>query len=256
MTLNPVRIERALRKYLPSEGGVLNKAMRYSVFSGGKRIRPILTIESSIACGGSIKGAIPASCAIELVHTYSLIHDDLPAMDDDDYRRGKPTCHKAFGEANAILAGDALLTLAFNIIASSFKPVVGIKIIKELSDAIGAHGMVAGQALDLEFQDTVRGNALTKKIDLLKTAKLFSAATKIGALTAGGSTNEIKALEKFGLDFGLSFQIVDDYLDGRCSQRRKSITSLIEKAKSDLNIFGRNAENLRNMVECLSRRKK
>ena len=262
--------------------------MRYSVFSGGKRIRPILTIESSKACGGNLKDVLPAACAIELVHTYSLIHDDLPAMDNDDFRRGKPTCHKMFGEASAILAGDALLTLAFNIIASKSKPVIGMKIIRELSDAIGANGMVAGQALDLEFQvkfGTNKGQGAPraylsepmapesrrrpvgpeariktgqwlKKIDLLKTAKLFSAAAKIGALTAGAQSNKIRALEQFGLDFGLSFQIVDDYLDGEGPMRRKSIASLIEKANSDLKVFGPNARGLRNMIEYLSRRER
>jgi len=235
--------------------------MRYSVFSGGKRVRPILTIESSKACGGNFKDALPAACAIELVHTYSLIHDDLPAMDNDDFRRGKPTCHKAFGEANAILAGDALLTLAFNIIASNSKPAVGMKIIRELSDAIGANGMVAGQALDLESQvkrsiNKGQDRAMAKKIDLLKTARLFSAAAKIGALTAGAQSNKIRALEQFGLDLGLSFQIVDDYLDGEGRMRRKSTASLIEKAKNDLNIFGRSAKGLRDMIECLSRRKR
>ena len=259
--MKSVEIESALRKYLPKGGDTLSKAMRYSIFSGGKRIRPILTIESSKACGGRLKDALPAACAIELVHTYSLIHDDLPAMDNDDFRRGKPTCHKVFGEANAILAGDALLTLAFNIIASNSKPSVGIRIIRELSDAIGANGMVAGQALDLESQvkrsiNKRQDRAMAKKIDLLKTAKLFSAAAKIGALTAGARTNKVRAMEQFGLDLGLSFQIVDDYLDGEGPMRQKSITSLIEKAKSDLNVFGRNARGLRNMLECLSRRKR
>jgi len=259
--LKPVEIESALRKYLPKGSDALSKAMRYSVFSGGKRVRPILTIESSKACGGNFKDALPAACAIELVHTYSLIHDDLPAMDNDDFRRGKPTCHKAFGEANAILAGDALLTLAFNIIASNSKPAVGMKIIRELSDAIGANGMVAGQALDLESQvkrsiNKGQDRAMAKKIDLLKTARLFSAAAKIGALTAGAQSNKIRALEQFGLDLGLSFQIVDDYLDGEGRMRRKSTASLIEKAKNDLNIFGRSAKGLRDMIECLSRRKR
>ena len=250
--------------------------MRYSLFSGGKRIRPILTMESSKACGGNLKDALPAACAIELVHTYSLIHDDLPAMDNDDFRRGKLACHKAFGEANAILAGDALLTLAFNIIASNSKPAVGMKIIRELSDAIGAHGMVAGQALDLEFRvkfgiNKGQGSSLgfardrwvkgqdrvmAKKIDLLKTAKLFSAAAKIGALTAGAQANDIRALERFGLNFGLSFQIVDDYLDGEGPERRKSTASLIEKTKRCLDLFGDSAEGLRNMIECLSGKKK
>ena len=140
---------------MPKGKDALSAAMRYSIFSGGKRIRPVLTIESARACRGSLEGALPAAAAVEMVHTYSLIHDDLPAMDNDDLRRGRPACHKVFGEANAILAGDALLTLAFNIIAKNTEPAMGIRIIEELSRASGARGMVGGQALDLEFRGKV-----------------------------------------------------------------------------------------------------
>lgn len=250
-------VEDALKKYLSKGNDTLGKAMRYSVFSGGKRIRPILTIESSRACGGNIKDALPAACAIELVHTYSLIHDDLPAMDNDDKRRGKPTCHKVFGEANAILAGDALLTLAFNIIASNSKPATGMKIIKELSGAIGAHGMVAGQALDLEGQGS-RGKgqekAKAKKIDLLKTAKLFSAAAKIGALAAGAGANEIKAMGQFGLYLGLSFQVMDDFIDGESADNIEA-KKLTEKANKELEIFSHSARKLKKIADYLLKRK-
>lgn len=227
--------------------------MRYSVFSGGKRIRPILTIESAKACRGSLRLALPAAAAVELVHTYSLIHDDLPAMDDDDLRRGKPTCHKAFGEANAILAGDALLTLAFNIIAKNMKPVLGIKIIEELSLAAGGRGMVQGQALDLKFQGKVKNRTMAERINTLKTAKLFSAAAKIGALTAGAKEKEVTALRKFGLDFGLSFQMVDDSLDGDGGKRSKA-ASLIKKAKGGLKILGKRADRLKRIIEEVSKR--
>ncbi|MCX5666491.1 MAG: polyprenyl synthetase family protein [Candidatus Omnitrophica bacterium] len=249
-----IEIEKALKKYLPKGDDALSKAMRYSVFSGGKRVRPVITIESAKACQGSLKCALPVAVAVELVHTYSLIHDDLPAMDDDDMRRGKPTCHKAFGEANAILAGDALLTLAFNVIARDTKPVIGIKIVEELSGSIGSLGMVGGQALDLEFHGKVKDKAVSKKINILKTAKLFSAAAKIGAISAGAGLKEIKALGSFGLDFGLSFQMVDDSLDGDALPGRSEAASLIKKAKNDLNIFGKRADRLKDMIEELSKR--
>jgi Geranylgeranyl pyrophosphate synthase len=228
--------------------------MRYSVFSGGKRIRPIITIESAKACRGSLKDALPAAAAIELVHTYSLIHDDLPAMDNDDLRRGKPTCHKAFGEANAILAGDALLTLAFNIIAKEIKPAPGIKIVEELSGAIGAGGMVGGQALDLEFQKKAKNKKMLEKINILKTAKLFQAAAAIGAISAGGNAKEVEALRRFGLDLGLSFQMVDDNLDGDAAVERTRAATLVKKAKSDLKILGKRADRLKSITEELSKR--
>lgn len=248
-----IEIEKALKGYLPKGNDILSKAMRYSVFSGGKRIRPVITIESAKACRGSLKSALPAAAAIELVHTYSLIHDDLPAMDNDDFRRGKPTCHKVFGQANAILAGDALLTLAFNIIAKDTKPALGIKIIEELSQASGVGGMVAGQALDLELRGKAKKNMMAEKINTLKTAKLFCAAAKIGAMAAGARAKEIKALERFGLDFGLSFQMVDDLLDGDGVDTNKA-ASLVKKAKSDLKTLGKRADRLKDLIEELSKR--
>ncbi len=246
-------IEKALKRYLPKGDDALSAAMRYSVFSGGKRIRPILTIESALSCRGRLKDALPAAAAIELVHTYSLIHDDLPAMDNDDFRRGKPTCHKVFGEANAILAGDALLTLAFNIIAKNMKSTPGIKIIEELSRSSGAEGMVAGQALDLKFQGKLKNKTIAGRINTLKTAKLFSAAAKIGALTAGAGAKEIEALASFGLDFGLSFQMLDDNLDGDGGDIRKA-ASFIGKAKKDLKVLGKRADRLKDIIEELSKR--
>ena len=248
-------IEKVLKRYLPKGDDRLSAAMRYSVFSGGKRIRPILTIESAKACRGKIKDALPAAAAVELVHTYSLIHDDLPAMDDDDLRRGKPTCHKIFGEAGAILAGDALLTLAFNIIAKYTEPAKGIKIIEELSSAIGVEGMVRGQALDLEFQNRAKKSTIAERINILKTAKLFSATAKIGARSAGAGEKEVKALGRFGLDFGLSFQMLDDSLDGDGEERSKT-ASLVKKAKSDLKILGKRADRLKDIVEELSKRRR
>lgn len=251
MTL--IDIDKNLKKYLPKGDSIIKKAMRYSVLAPGKRIRPFLTIESSALCCGAVKDAMPVACAIEFIHTYSLIHDDLPAMDDDDFRRGKPACHKVFTEAEAILAGDALLTLAFNIIASHTKPKTGLDIIKEVSAAIGADGMAGGQALDLESRKKGRGKKILKKINLLKTARLFEASAKTGALIAGAGPKEVSALEKFGLYFGLSFQAVDDQLDGDAKDKKEAF-SLIEKAKKELNVFGKKADRLKAIADRVVRR--
>lgn len=248
-----IDINKNLKKYLPKGSSIIKKAMRYSVLAGGKRIRPLLTIESSALCCGAIKDAIPVACAIEFIHTYSLIHDDLPAMDDDDFRRGKPACHKVFTEAEAILAGDALLTLAFNIIAKYTKPKTGLDIIKEVSAAIGADGMAGGQALDLESQKNGKGKKILKKINLLKTARLFEVSAKAGALLAGAGLKEVNALQKFGLYFGLSFQAVDDHLDGDANAGKDAF-SLIEKAKKELNVFGKKADRLKAIANRVVRR--
>ncbi|MBI5144342.1 MAG: polyprenyl synthetase family protein, partial [Candidatus Omnitrophica bacterium] len=187
------RIDKSLDEYLPSEKAypkAIHWAMRYSVFSGGKRMRPILAIESCKVCKGRLKDVLPAACAIELIHTYSLIHDDLPAMDDDDYRRGRPTSHKVFGEANAILAGDALLALAFNIIAKEANGRRGLEVIRELSEAIGTRGMVGGQIVDLEFKNKKLDKKTLNYINRFKTSRLFEASTKIGAIAAQSSKKE------------------------------------------------------------------
>ncbi|MDP3791265.1 MAG: polyprenyl synthetase family protein [Candidatus Omnitrophota bacterium] len=242
-----IEIDKNLEKYLPKGDGIIQKAVRYSVLSGGKRIRPLILIESARVCAGSVKDAMPIACAIEFIHTYSLIHDDLPAMDNDDLRRGKPTCHKVFGEANAILAGDALLTLAFGIIARHTHAKAGLEIIQEVSEAVGVNGMVGGQALDMEFQDKKDRNIL-KKINLLKTAKLFEVSTKAGAIVAGAGRRETAALQKFGLNFGLSFQAVDDLLDGGAGARKEAAV-FIERAKKELKIFGKKADKLKAMAD-------
>lgn len=257
------QISKNLNKYLPKGSSMIEKAMRYSVMSGGKRIRPTLAIEAFKACGafrpsrdgGSIKDIMPIACAIEFIHSYSLIHDDLPAMDNDDFRRGKPACHKVFGAANAILAGDALLTLAFNTIAKRANPKIALNIIKELSDAIGIYGMVGGQALDLEFQDKAKDKNISNKINLLKTAKLLEISAKAGALAAGAPQKKMKALQKFGLYLGLSFQLIDDYLDGGIKFRKDAVP-LIEKAKKELEIFGKSADSLKNIADRLLKRTK
>lgn len=262
------QINKNLNKYLPKDSGIIAKAMRYSVMSGGKRIRPTLAIEAFKACGafhplrdnGSIKEIMPIACAIEFIHTYSLIHDDLPEMDNDDFRRGKPACHKVFGAANAILAGDAILTLAFNIIAKRANPKIALNIIEELSDAIGIYGMVGGQALDLELQGKAKDNNISNKINLLKTAKLMEISAKAGALAAGAPRGKMKALQKFGLYLGLSFQLLDDYLDGEIKFRNGRFLAdaapLIEKAKKELEIFGERADSLKNIADRLLKRTK
>lgn len=248
-------IDKGLDKYLPSakeRPKVIHKAMRYSVFSGGKRIRPIIVIESSRACGGRLKDAMPVACAIELVHTYSLIHDDLPSMDNDDYRRGKPTCHKVFGEANAILAGDGLLTLAFNIISNELNPKIGMAVIKEVSDAAGTRGMVGGQVMDLELRSKMKDRGKQDYINRLKTAKLFEVSAKTGAITAAcASKKEIRAMAGYGVSLGMAFQIVDDIIDKEgyphLAGAEKAIMDseiLIKKAKGFLRIFGRRSSRL------------
>lgn len=246
-------IDRNLDKYLPAGGkkDILSRAMRHSVFSGGKRIRPIFTIESCVACGGGASRAMPTACAIEFAHTYSLIHDDLPSMDDDDYRRGKPACHKAFGEANAILAGDGLLTLAFNILSKEPDPKKGAAAIRELSEAIGHRGMVAGQALDLETKGKRKNAEEAREINLLKTAKLFEASAKMGGIAAGAPRREIDALASFGLLTGMAFQAIDDIMDRErpasgavMAETLEECVSLTEKAKGYLKAFGRPARAL------------
>ena len=246
-------IDKSLDKFLPSpttEPKILHKAMRYSAFSGGKRIRPIVLIEASLACAGSPGKAIAAACAIELIHTYSLIHDDLPSMDNDDYRRGRLSCHKKFGEANAILAGDALLALAFNILANEYSPQTSSKMIRELSSAAGSLGMVGGQALDI-----VKDKNL-KNINFLKTAKLFEASAVLGALSANGGKGEIEAMRKYGVNLGMSFQAIDDILDGEGEPSRKSAEALAIRSKAAVKIFGHKADGLKKISEHVWKRTK
>ena len=248
-------IERALRACLPSEKKepkTLHGAMRYSVLSGGKRIRPTIVIEACRACGGSARDVMPMACAIEIVHTYSLIHDDLPAMDDDDYRRGKSSCHRAFGEAAAILAGDALLTLAFNIIARISCPETAARASLELSEAIGAGGMVGGQALDLESGHEIG------RINELKTAKLFEVSAKLGAIAAGAGRKETDAMARYGLYFGRAFQVADDITDGAgylkasgAPRAKRDVLRMIKESKKNLAVFGIKANGLRRIADGL-----
>lgn len=212
-------IDRELDRIVPAEAEppeVLHRAMRYSLFAGGKRIRPILCLEASRAVAGEIGGVVTAACSLELIHTYSLIHDDLPALDNDDYRRGKLTSHKMFGEAMAILTGDALLTLAFEVLANADgvpaerKPLM----IAEVARAAGTQGgMIAGQVFDLEGEHQAPHPALLESIHRAKTGAMLRASVRLGALCAGAGAAQLEALTCYGEHVGLAFQIVDDILD-------------------------------------------
>jgi geranylgeranyl diphosphate synthase type II len=194
----------------------IHRAMRYSLFAGGKRLRPILCMEAARAVSGDAAGAETAACALEMIHTYSLIHDDLPALDNDDLRRGKPTCHKVFGEAMAILAGDALLTLAFQVLGAieSVDAAAKTRMVLELATASGTPGgMIAGQVSDLEGEGKTPDPLLLESIHRAKTGALLRASLRIGAIYAGASREQYDALSLYGEHIGLAFQIVDDVLD-------------------------------------------
>lgn len=217
------RIEKHLHQLLPPDDAYpqsLHQALRYSVLGGGKRIRPILCIESAAALSDRTAGIEDLACAIELIHTYSLIHDDLPALDNDDLRRGRPTCHKKFGEAIAILAGDALLTLAFEVLARMTRPEPHrrTQIIRELAAAAGTReGMIGGQVADLEAEGQEVSARQLEHIHRAKTGALIRAAVRSGALFAGVRGRPFEHLSRYGERLGLAFQIVDDILDVRSS---------------------------------------
>ena len=212
------QIDRALERWLPAETAApesIHKAMRYSLFAGGKRIRPLLCISAGYAVSDYPKGIEDAACALELVHTYSLIHDDLPALDNDDLRRGRPTCHKVFGDAMAILAGDALLTLAFEVLARlDVDAGRRIDLVRELATAAGTvGGMIGGQVADLEGEGQRPNPRLLESIHRAKTGALLRASLRMGAIYAGADTAQLEALSCYGQHVGLAFQIVDDILD-------------------------------------------
>ncbi len=211
-------VDAELSRLVPPETTppeTIHRAMRYSLFAGGKRIRPILCMEAARAVSDSAEGVAAAACSLELIHTYSLIHDDLPALDNDDYRRGKLTNHKVFGDAMAILAGDALLTLAFQVLASlDAQPDRKTKLIAELSIAAGTvGGMIGGQVADLEGEGKTPNPELLESIHRAKTGALLRASLRMGALYAGADEQQYTALSCYGEHIGLAFQIVDDILD-------------------------------------------
>lgn len=259
------------------------KAMAYSLENGGKRIRPMLTLEFCRACGGDFMKAIPLAVGVEMIHTYSLIHDDLPCMDDDDMRRGKPSSHKVFGEANALLAGDSLLTLAFetvlsaNGLSSDAKAKAGL----ELAKAAGCSGMIAGQVMDLANEGKSVSLDEVRATDRRKTGELIRVSAVLGCIAAGAGEEKIKAAEKYCDNIGLAFQIVDDILDvtsdeetlgkpiGSDSENEKSTyvsllgleessryaSELTSNAKKSLEIFGDEGEFLLELADRLSNRK-
>ena len=215
------QLERQLQAYLQFDAGCpvhLAAAIRYSLLAPGKRIRPLLVLVAAELCGGVIENALPAACAVEMIHNYSLIHDDLPAMDDDDMRRGRPTCHIQFDEATAILAGDALIPLAFEIIARDIRPAtVALECVAALARACGATQMVGGQADDLGLQFSAPNVESLEKIHNRKTGALLSVSLELGAITAGATAKNRQSLIIYGNRLGLAFQIADDLLDLRGS---------------------------------------
>jgi geranylgeranyl diphosphate synthase type II len=211
-------IDRALDQYLPNEKtrpSTIHKAMRYSLFAGGKRLRPILCLAAAETCGSKIDNALPLACALECIHTYSLVHDDLPSMDNDDFRRGRPTCHKVFGDGIAVLAGDALLTIAFEIISRAKPPPrydMSI-LLREIAVAAGSQRLIAGQVEDLEAEGKETTAAQVRYIHERKTAAILTISVRLGAMSADAGPTELAAITRFGRALGLAFQIIDDILD-------------------------------------------
>ena len=271
LTKQSKKIDRALDQVLPKETErpqVLHEAMRYAVFSGGKRVRPILALAACEAVGGDEKKVMTAVCALELIHNYSLIHDDLPCMDDDDLRRGRKACHRQFNEETALLAGDALLTLAFKILcdSNSFQDTKGLKrritAARLIAEAAGHQGMVGGQMVDLEFQEKEMNLPTIEYINTHKTGALIAVSTRIGAYLGGGTPRQVEALYGYGKCVGLLFQIVDDIMDreGYASvigvpEARKEAENLLLKAKNELRIFGPRGKILSQIADFVLNRK-
>ncbi len=211
------QVDKRISELLPPETDHptdLHRAMRYSALAPGKRLRPVLTIAAAQACGSRPDVALDAGCSIELVHCFSLIHDDLPAIDNDDLRRGRPTCHKVFGEALAILAGDALFALAFEILAQSpVDPIRTSQTIRVLAQAAGSHGLVGGEVLDIQSEGVAGDMALLQTIHARKTGALLGACCEIGAILAGATPQIQSDLKNFGEKVGLAFQVADDVLN-------------------------------------------
>jgi geranylgeranyl diphosphate synthase, type II len=218
LTTRQKLIDGALDIYLPKANrkpATLHRAMRYSLFAGGKRLRPILCLATAEACRGKIDDALPLACAIECIHTYSLVHDDLPSMDDDDFRRGRPTCHKVFGEGIAVLAGDALLTIAFEIVSRARpRPRYDVStLLREVAVAAGSQKLIAGQVADLEAEGK---NVKRRELQFIhenKTAAILRSAVRLGAMSANANPRKLAATTQFGERLGLAFQIIDDILD-------------------------------------------
>ena len=212
------RVDAALDQFLPPETrrpATIHRAMRYSLFAGGKRLRPVLCLAAAEACGGTLEAALPLACAVECVHTYSLVHDDLPAMDNDDFRRGRPTNHKVFGDGMAVLAGDALLTVAFEILghAETWPRYDMRALVREFAHAAGSLKLIAGQVADLEGEGKKTSLAQLRFIHECKTAALLTTSIRLGAMSANAPKAQLATLTKFGHALGLAFQVIDDILD-------------------------------------------
>lgn len=235
--------------------GKLADAMGYSLLSGGKRIRPVLTLAACRFCDGDADCAMPFACALELLHTYSLIHDDLPCMDDDDLRRGRPTNHKVYGQASAVLAGDALLTAAFELLAKApnLSAEQRIAAVRVLSEAAGPSGMVAGQILDMESSDRISNVHQIQAIESLKTGKLMVAAVQLGALAAEGNEASMQALSTYAEKLGLAFQIQDDILDCEGEEEELGKTIGSDRAKDKVTFVSlTDLEHCRDRVQALT----
>ena len=284
------RVDAALDRFLPRETVLphsLHRAMRYSVFAGGKRVRPILLLAACQAVGGDTERAVPAACALEMIHTYSLIHDDLPAMDDDDFRRGNPTSHKVFGEAIAILAGDALLTEAFRLTSDpaftgGCEPSGLLAVIHEIATCAGSHGMVGGQVIDMESEGQQDIDLATVQyIHTHKTGALIKASVVAGAILGGAAGQPLAAITRYGEAAGLAFQIADDILDieGTTEEIGKDVGSdeargkatypaviglsaakgeaqaMMDEALRALDVFGAEADALREIARYIVQRR-
>ncbi|MCS7252970.1 MAG: polyprenyl synthetase family protein [Armatimonadota bacterium] len=278
-------IDEALNKLLPTEDEPpkrLHQAMRYVALNGGKRLRPTLLLDACYAVGGDEKLALPAACAIELIHTYSLVHDDMPCLDNDDLRRGRPTCHRVFGEAIALLCGDALLTLAFEVLAGEQVKVgvpvnVAIEVTRVIAEAAGHFGMVGGQVDDIEAQRQLANGEMLQEQQLYeihrrKTGALIAASVEVGAIIGGASEKQRAALRKFGEELGLAFQVTDDLLDAvnpfrmkRCEPNivavlgidgaRRVASKAIERALMHLSQFDERSEPLRAIAKSILERR-
>jgi len=278
-------IDHALDRFLPKENtkpATIHKAMRYSLFACGKRLRPILCLAAAEACGGKIHNALPLACALECIHTYSLVHDDLPSMDNDDFRRGRPTCHKVFGDGIAVLAGDALLTIAFEIVSRA-KPTSRYNmsfLLGEVAVAAGSQKLIAGQVADLEAEGRKIDLSGLRYIHENKTAAILTTSVRLGAMSANANPKQLNAITKFGRALGLAFQIIDDILDvtqtseklGKSAGKdvaaekatypavmgleksRAEARQLTKQAHKALSIFGRKAETLHGLANYLLER--
>ncbi|HTL47673.1 MAG TPA: polyprenyl synthetase family protein [Verrucomicrobiae bacterium] len=254
-------VERKLKEVLPPPGqhpSALQEPLTYAVLSGGKRFRPVITLAACEACGGKIEDALIPAVSIELIHSYSLVHDDLPALDNDELRRGQPTVHKRFGEAIAILTGDGLLTLAFQVLAGIKPAKKAVDILTEISTAAGTYGMIGGQVADLTTDKADLDLPTLDFINVHKTGKLIRASAVAGALAAEADKNDRERMLKYGEFLGLAFQSVDDLMDGdgylkimKAREVRMKVRDLIAKAKKEIRALGVKAENLIRLADVL-----